>query len=226
MNVQKRMLLMCISGELMQTGCESSKYGCCRDKITAAPGPMFLGCPERCGCNKRGSYGSNCDPVTRQCRCKPGIGGIKCNRCEPGFWGLHKILEGNEGCVACNCNKFGSVRTDCEQTTAKCVCKPGITGLKCDKCPQGTILGPEGCTHASIAYPINGSCDDIVCLYGAVCVEHGTKAQCACDIICSNDNSLQMLCGSDGNIYINECQLKLASCRYQKELSIAHIGPC
>lgn len=53
---------------------------------------------ERCFCNKRGSLEPGCDPITRQCKCKPGISGIKCNRCEPGFWGLHKI-RGNEGCL-------------------------------------------------------------------------------------------------------------------------------
>lgn len=46
---------------------------------------------------------------------------------------------------ACNCNMAGSVRDDCEQMTGRCVCKQGIKGMKCDVCPPGTVLGPDGC---------------------------------------------------------------------------------
>ena len=52
-----------------------------------------------CQCNALGSYGVTCDPVTRQCHCKPGVGGLRCDRCEPGFWGLPKISDGNVGCI-------------------------------------------------------------------------------------------------------------------------------
>lgn len=58
-----------------------------------------------CKCNKLGSYGETCDPQTRQCSCKPGVGGLRCDRCEPGFWGLPKISEGNSGCI----RKFATI---------------------------------------------------------------------------------------------------------------------
>ncbi len=48
--------------------------------------------------------------------------------------------------AACHCNVFGSVRDDCEQMTGRCVCKPGVTGSKCNICPNGRELGPQGCT--------------------------------------------------------------------------------
>jgi len=41
----------------------------------------------------------------------------------------------------------GSVRNDCEQMTGRCVCKHGLQGMKCNVCPEGSILGPDGCTH-------------------------------------------------------------------------------
>ena len=52
-----------------------------------------------CQCNALGSYGLTCDPVTNQCTCKPGVGGLRCDRCEPNYWGLPKIAEGNSGCL-------------------------------------------------------------------------------------------------------------------------------
>jgi len=52
-----------------------------------------------CQCNVIGSLGVTCDPVTRQCPCKPGVGGVRCDRCESGYWGLPKIADGNSGCT-------------------------------------------------------------------------------------------------------------------------------
>lgn len=46
-----------------------------------------------------GSYSETCEPNTEQCQCKPGVGGAKCDRCEPGYWGLPKITSGHQGCL-------------------------------------------------------------------------------------------------------------------------------
>ncbi len=52
---------------------------------------------------------------------------------------------------ACACNEYGSVRDDCEQMTGRCVCKVGgIQGMKCDVCPEGMILGTDGCTDGEL----------------------------------------------------------------------------
>lgn len=48
--------------------------------------------------------------------------------------------------TACECNKLGSVRSDCEQMTGRCVCKHGVQGPKCDECPPGRLLTIHGCT--------------------------------------------------------------------------------
>ncbi|ESN99852.1 hypothetical protein HELRODRAFT_176620 [Helobdella robusta] len=37
-------------------------------------------CSERCGCNPIGSYGQWCHPISKQCTCRPGVGGLKCDR--------------------------------------------------------------------------------------------------------------------------------------------------
>ena len=59
----------------------------------------------KCRCNSLGSVGSSCDPVTGQCRCKRGVGGLRCDRCEPSFWGLQLLAANddhspdNDGCI-------------------------------------------------------------------------------------------------------------------------------
>ncbi|KAL6259623.1 hypothetical protein P5V15_009539 [Pogonomyrmex californicus] len=79
--------------------CADSWHGCCPDGKTAALGPDGAGCPSLCGCNRLGSVSDTCNPETGQCECRPGVGGLKCDRCMPGYWGLPKISEGHQGCI-------------------------------------------------------------------------------------------------------------------------------
>lgn len=57
------------------------------------------GSSSKCYCNKYGSYNSECSGRHKECICRPGVGGRFCDRCDPDFWGLHKISEGNPGCL-------------------------------------------------------------------------------------------------------------------------------
>ncbi|RWS11404.1 agrin-like protein, partial [Dinothrombium tinctorium] len=190
-----------------------------------------------CVCNKYGSYDIFCDQHTHHCHCKSGVGGPLCDRCEPGFWGLHMISEGNTGCIPCACNMLGSVRSDCEQMTGRCVCKQGVNGNKCDICPPGRILGLHGCADESIGQQFSKPCSELICLFGAKCKESNGKAQCVCDNICDefvdddSENGVALrdqraVCGTDGNTYNSECHLKLYSCRIQESILIAHKSPC
>ena len=52
-----------------------------------------------CQCNLLGAYGRTCEPNPSHCTCKPGYGGLRCNRCEPNFWGLPNIADGNSDCI-------------------------------------------------------------------------------------------------------------------------------
>ncbi|XP_058446853.1 laminin subunit alpha-1 isoform X1 [Malaya genurostris] len=54
---------------------------------------------EFCECNREGSFSEECDARSGQCRCKPGITGRKCDRCE-----LPKHIVQNYKCKPCdNC---------------------------------------------------------------------------------------------------------------------------
>ncbi|KAG5838801.1 hypothetical protein ANANG_G00227460 [Anguilla anguilla] len=89
-----------------------------------------------------------CDPASGQCSCKPGVGGRKCDRCEPGFWNFRAIVTENmSGCTPCNCDPAGSVRDDCEQMSGLCSCKAGLKGMKCSVCPDGSARAPAAVTE-------------------------------------------------------------------------------
>ncbi|XP_015793858.1 agrin-like [Tetranychus urticae] len=216
--------------------CSDSTYGCCSDGVTSAQGADQAGCPSVCNCNRLGSYSTSCDPTTKQCHCKVGIGGLQCDRCEPGYWGLNKISEGNSGCIPCSCNMNGSIRDDCEQMTGRCVCKHGLQGMKCNVCPEETILDQHGCIHVSLIKFYSGSCADMKCRFGSACVENPEKGiQCVCAMRCPEvtlgpghliRRTSQVICASDGNTYLSECQMKFFACRMQRKINLVHHGQC
>ncbi|KAL8568100.1 hypothetical protein ACOMHN_000324 [Nucella lapillus] len=205
--------------------CHETTFGCCKDGRTAALGPNGAGCPENCNCNPVGSYGSSCDPVTKQCTCKPFVGGTRCDRCEIGFWGLHKIAEdGNAGCLACSCSRLGSVRDDCNQMLGRCMCKPMVSGMKCDRCSNGRPVGPTGCDDDY--HP--ASCREVRCQEGATCRLRGDgKPECVCSMTCNEEApSHAVVCGTDNQNHGSECQLRMMACRTRTVIEVAYVGRC
>uniref|UniRef100_A0A4W4G296 Agrin n=1 Tax=Electrophorus electricus TaxID=8005 RepID=A0A4W4G296_ELEEL len=204
--------------------CSRTVYGCCKDNKTTALGVQMAGCPSKCHCNPYGSYGGACDPTTGQCSCKPGVGGLKCDRCEPGFWNFRAIVtENTSGCTPCNCDAIGSVRDDCEQMTGLCSCKTEVTGPKCDFCPDGSKMTANGCDRDP-KVPV--SCAHLQCPYGASCVEGGGQARCQCPPPNCDQKNRTKVCGSDGLTYADQCQLRTLACRQDKEITVKHLGHC
>uniref|UniRef100_A0A8C2BGA5 Agrin n=1 Tax=Cyprinus carpio TaxID=7962 RepID=A0A8C2BGA5_CYPCA len=200
--------------------CSETVYGCCQDSKTAALGVGLAGCPSVCQCNHYGSYGGTCDPSTGQCSCKPGVGGLKCDRCEPGFWNFRGIVTENmSGCTPCNCDEVGSVRDDCEQMSGLCSCKPGVKGMKCNVCPDGSKMGANGPEAPK-------SCDELVCHFGASCVEMNGQAHCECPSPDCDEKNKTKVCGSDGVTYADRCQLRTIACRQDKDITVEHLGQC
>ncbi|XP_051915635.1 agrin isoform X8 [Hippocampus zosterae] len=204
--------------------CSLSVYGCCADNFTAALGVGLAGCPSTCQCNVYGSYKGTCDPATGQCSCKPGVGGQKCDRCEPGFWNFRGIVTENmSGCTPCNCDASGSVRDDCEQMSGLCSCKVGVKGMKCNVCPDGSKMGMNGCDKGPEA---PNSCDELLCSFGASCFEVNGQAHCECPSPDCDERNKTKVCGSDGVTYGDQCQLRTIACRQDKDITVQHFGQC
>lgn len=48
--------------------------------------------------------------------------------------------------MSCKCDQIGSYNSSCNTYTGQCFCKPGITGLQCDKCEAYQYgFSAEGC---------------------------------------------------------------------------------
>ncbi|KAI5612251.1 agrin isoform X10 [Silurus asotus] len=208
----------------LNTHCSETVYGCCKDNKTAALGVEMAGCPSKCHCNQYGSYGGSCEPSTGQCSCKPGVGGLKCDRCEPGFWNFRGIVtEKASGCTPCNCDAVGSVRDDCEQMTGLCSCKTGVKGMKCDVCPDGSKMAANGCDKGPQTLL---SCAELQCLYGSSCVEENGYVHCECPSPDCEETNKTKVCGTDHVTYADYCHLRTIACRQHKEITVKHLGQC
>ncbi|XP_030612396.1 laminin subunit alpha-1 [Archocentrus centrarchus] len=103
-----------------------------------------------CSCSAAGSSTPQCDQDNGQCLCKEGFFGQSCDQCAPGFFGY-------PACSWCGCDMAGTEEMFCNTTlgvcscqhTGNCVCKPGVSGRRCEECVSGwfslSAENPDGC---------------------------------------------------------------------------------
>ncbi|EGV92554.1 Usherin [Cricetulus griseus] len=128
-----------------------------------------------CDCSLAGSQaGTTCDAETGQCVCKSNVGGRQCNQCLEGYFSLQQ--KDSFLCLPCNCEKTGTVHGSllCDKSTGQCLCKSGVTGLRCDQCAphrfnltMGNLQGCQVC-----------ECDSLGTLPGSIC--DPVSGQCPC----------------------------------------------
>ncbi|KJH49983.1 laminin EGF-like protein [Dictyocaulus viviparus] len=78
---------------------------------------------------------------------------------------------------ACNCDQIGSDGEACDLHSGQCVCKQGVTGVKCDRCqPNHYGLDENGCKECKacpapgqVCDPITGECVCPPNTVGAMC---------------------------------------------------------
>ncbi|XP_026054473.1 laminin subunit beta-3 [Carassius auratus] len=96
-----------------------------------------LGC-SKCSCSPDGSVSGVCDQLTGQCKCRPHVEGLSCDRCAAGYWNP----SSPSGCQPCNCDPINARSASCDQRTGQCLCRPGIAGRTCSGCPENTYGDP------------------------------------------------------------------------------------
>ncbi|XP_039726228.1 laminin subunit beta-3 [Pteropus medius] len=94
------------------------------------------GC-EPCACDPNNSLSPQCNQFTGQCPCREGFGGLMCNaaairQCPDRTYG-----DAGMGCRACDCDFRGTEGPGCDKTSGRCLCRPGLTGPRCDQCQRG-----------------------------------------------------------------------------------------
>uniref|UniRef100_A0A8D3CNT9 Laminin subunit alpha-5 n=1 Tax=Scophthalmus maximus TaxID=52904 RepID=A0A8D3CNT9_SCOMX len=105
----------------------------------------------KCNCSPCGT--DSCDPHTGQCRCKSGVTGPRCDRCEDGSFGFDSC----SGCRHCDCEASAALVQPCDAQNGQCACQPGVNGPKCTQCAPGFWdYGPDGCKKCHCK---GGRCD-------------------------------------------------------------------
>lgn len=82
-----------------------------------------------CGCYRAGSRQMTCDPKNKACDCLPGVGGLKCDKCKPGYWGLNPETRPNytPGCASTIKSSF--LFYPCVHSHLDYLCSHDITGF-------------------------------------------------------------------------------------------------
>uniref|UniRef100_A0A673JGZ4 Laminin subunit gamma-1 n=1 Tax=Sinocyclocheilus rhinocerous TaxID=307959 RepID=A0A673JGZ4_9TELE len=134
---------------------DKCKRECLKIRDCSACDPGFYnhqsgkGC-ERCNCNPIGSTNGQCDIVSGQCECQPGVTGQHCERCEVNFFGFS-----SSGCKPCDCDPEGSESAQCKED-GRCQCRPGFVGARCDMCEENYFYNRStpGCQQCPNCYSL------------------------------------------------------------------------
>uniref|UniRef100_A0A3B3UMP9 Netrin 5 n=1 Tax=Poecilia latipinna TaxID=48699 RepID=A0A3B3UMP9_9TELE len=75
-------------------------------------------------------------------KCRHHTAGRHCQYCQNGFTrDTSKPLDHRKACQPCQCHPLGAVGRWCNQTSGQCLCREGVTGLRCNRCAPGYKQG-------------------------------------------------------------------------------------
>ncbi|NWU97041.1 LAMB3 protein, partial [Upupa epops] len=90
-----------------------------------------------CGCHPQGSSSLHCNQFTGQCPCREGFTGRTCSAAQLQVCPDRHYGDAGAGCTECDCDFQGTEAVGCDKATGRCLCRPGITGSRCDQCQRG-----------------------------------------------------------------------------------------
>uniref|UniRef100_A0A8C3WIV7 Laminin subunit beta 3 n=1 Tax=Catagonus wagneri TaxID=51154 RepID=A0A8C3WIV7_9CETA len=94
------------------------------------------GC-EPCACDPHNSLSPQCNQFTGQCPCREGFGGLTCSAAAIRLCPDRTYGDVATGCRACDCDFRGTEGRGCDKASGHCLCRPGLTGPRCDRCQRG-----------------------------------------------------------------------------------------
>ncbi|KAM7054557.1 laminin subunit beta-3 [Molossus nigricans] len=94
------------------------------------------GC-EPCACDPNNSLSPQCNQFTGQCPCREGFGGLTCSAAAIRQCPDQTHGDAAMGCRACDCDFRGTEGPGCDKASGRCLCRPGLTGPRCDRCQRG-----------------------------------------------------------------------------------------
>eukprot|EP00075_Anas_platyrhynchos_P011296 XP_027300549.1 laminin subunit beta-3 isoform X3 [Anas platyrhynchos] len=143
--------------ETGQCSCLPNVVGAECDQCAAGHWDMASGRGCRpCDCHPGGSLSTHCNQFTGQCSCREGFAGRTCSAaqqeqaCPDRHYGNARV-----GCTECNCDFQGTEGAGCDKSTGRCLCRPGVTGPRCDQCQRdhcSTYPSCEPCHPCFHAY--------------------------------------------------------------------------
>lgn len=90
-------------------------------------------------------------------KCRHHTAGRHCQYCQSGYTRDHsKPLSHRKACQPCQCHPLGAVGRWCNQTSGQCMCREGVTGLRCNRCAPGYKQGRsplQPCIRIQVAAP-------------------------------------------------------------------------
>lgn len=86
-------------------------------------------------------------------------------------------------------------------------------------------LGFQSFVNGFLRSVFVGACRSVSCSHYSFCeLINAGVPQCVCPTSCST--RVELVCGSNGRVYENECALRKWSCLNKVYVTVAHIGPC
>uniref|UniRef100_A0A3B3DG62 Netrin 5 n=1 Tax=Oryzias melastigma TaxID=30732 RepID=A0A3B3DG62_ORYME len=103
-------------------------------------------------------------------KCRHNTAGRHCQYCQNGYTRDHsKALSHRKACQPCQCHPVGAVGRWCNQTSGQCLCRDGVTGLRCNRCAPGYKQGKSP-LRPCILEPTKGYSETIELTAVCVCL--------------------------------------------------------